>query len=116
MQGPPEDSRVAIAERHGWSESWSAYNNEHTWTVLDALFAVAEEAGRKPAQAAINWLLRRPAVTAPIIGARDMEQLEANLGATGWTLTDEQVERLNHASDPGLPYPYDHIASAQNRR
>jgi aryl-alcohol dehydrogenase-like predicted oxidoreductase len=116
MQGPPEDSRVAVAERHGWSESWSAYNNEHTWTVLDALFAVAEEARRSPAQVAINWLLRRPTVTAPIIGARDMAQLEANLGATGWSLSDEQVEQLNRASDPGLPYPYDHIASAQNRR
>jgi len=116
MEGPPSDSRIAVAEERGWGERWSAYNNEHTWSVLDVLFAVSEEAGRMPAQVAINWLLRRPAVTAPIIGARTMQQLEANLGATGWELTPDQVERLNQASDPGLPYPYDHIAGAQARR
>jgi aryl-alcohol dehydrogenase-like predicted oxidoreductase len=65
---------------------------------------------------AINWLLRRPAVTAPIIGARTIEQLDANLGAIGWALTDDQVARLNQASDPGLPYPYNQIATAQTRR
>ncbi len=116
MEGPPSDSRIAVAEERGWGERWSAYNNEHTWSVLDVLFAVSEEAGRMPAQVAINWLLRRPAVTAPIIGARTMQQLEANLGATGWELTPDQVELLNQASDPGLPYPYDHIAGAQARR
>jgi aryl-alcohol dehydrogenase-like predicted oxidoreductase len=116
MEGPPSDSRIAVAEQRGWGERWSAYNNEHTWSVLDALFEVSEEAERTPAQVAINWLLRRPAVTAPIIGARTMHQLGANLGAVGWELTSDQVERLNRASDPGMPYPYDHIAGAQDRR
>ena len=45
-----------------------------------------------------------------------MEQLEANLGAVGWALTDDQLACLNHASDPGLPYPYDFLAGAQARR
>lgn len=116
MQEPPSDTRIAVAEQQGWGERWSLYNNEHTWSVLDTLFAVAEEAGRTPAQVAINWLLQRPAVTAPIIGARTMEQLEANLEASGWSLSQEQMERLNQVSDPGLPYPYDHIAGAQARR
>ncbi|HVA92505.1 MAG TPA: aldo/keto reductase [Chloroflexota bacterium] len=116
MEGPPAESRVSVAERLGWSESWSAYNNEHTWTVLDALHAVAEETGRTPAQVAINWLLQQPTVTAPILGARNMEQLEANLGAAGWRPTQDQLTRLDRASDPGLPYPYDFIASAQDRR
>jgi aryl-alcohol dehydrogenase-like predicted oxidoreductase len=116
MQGPPVDSRIAIADQKGWGERWSVYNNETTWKVLDALFTVAEEANRTPAQVAINWLLQRPAVTAPIIGARTLAQLEANLGAAGWSLTGPQMERLNRASDPGLPYPYDQIAAAQARR
>jgi aryl-alcohol dehydrogenase-like predicted oxidoreductase len=115
MQGPPSDSRIAIAEERGWSESWSAYNNEHTWTVLDALFAVSEAAGRTPAQVAINWLLQRPGVTAPIIGARSIEQLEANLGAVGWSLTPDQVERLNQASSPGFPYPYERRTTGRER-
>jgi aryl-alcohol dehydrogenase-like predicted oxidoreductase len=116
MEGPPADSRVAVADEHGWGERWSAYNNERTWSVLDALFAMAEQAGKTPAQVAINWLLRCPTVTAPIIGARSLEQLDANLGAVGWALTHDQVECLNRASDPGLPYPYGHLAGAQARR
>jgi aryl-alcohol dehydrogenase-like predicted oxidoreductase len=116
MSAPPEGTRVKIAEEQGWSESWSAYNNEHTWSVLDALFAVAEEAGKTPAQVAINWLLRRPGVTAPIIGARTLEQLESNLGAAGWSLSDEHMTRLTQASDQPLPYPYNLITGAQQRR
>ncbi|MBE7469934.1 MAG: aldo/keto reductase [Anaerolineae bacterium] len=116
MSAPPEGTRVKIAEEQGWSESWSAYNNEHTWNVLDTLFAVAEESGKTPAQVAINWLLQRPGVTAPIIGARNMEQLESNLGAAGWSLSDEHLARLTQAGNQPLPYPYDFILGAQQRR
>ncbi|MGH2391695.1 MAG: aldo/keto reductase [Chloroflexota bacterium] len=116
MQGPPSDSRIAVADQHGWSETWSRYNTESTWALLDTLFAVAEDAGRTPAQVAINWLLQRPGVTAPIIGVRTTDQLEANLAAAGWTLTQEQIERLDQASNPGFPYPYENVAGLQIRR
>jgi len=109
MAGPPEGSRVKAAEEQGWSESWSAYNNERTWSILDELSAVAEETGRTPAQVALNWLLQRPTVTAPIIGARTLEHLEDNLGAVGWSLGDEEMARLNEVSEPGSPYPYSGI-------
>lgn len=116
MTAPPEGTRVWEAEQHGWSESWSRYNNERTWSVLDTLFAVADEAGKTPAQVALRWLLQRPGVTAPIIGARTMEQLENNLGAVGWELSQEQMDRLNQASAVQLPYPYDFLEGAQRRR
>ena len=116
MKAPPNDSRVKLAEEKDWGEKWSAYNNEHTWTVLDALHAVAAKAGKTPAQVAINWLLRKPGVTAPIIGARSMPQLEANLGSSGWTLSEEHVRHLNDASALQPPYPYDFIAKAAGPR
>jgi aryl-alcohol dehydrogenase-like predicted oxidoreductase len=116
MAAPPQGTRVKMAEEHGWSESWSTYNNERTWSVLDALFAIAEQVGKSPAQVAINWLLQRPGVTAPIIGARNLEQLTSNVGATGWLLSDEQMVRLTQVSEQTLPYPYDFIARAQERR
>jgi aryl-alcohol dehydrogenase-like predicted oxidoreductase len=116
MAAPPAGTRVEIAEEQGWSESWSSYNNEQTWRIVDALLAVAEQASKAPAQVAINWLLRRPGVTAPIIGARTIEQLETNLGSTGWELSDEQLAQLDAASAPSSVYPYDHIAGARKRR
>lgn len=112
MAAPPKGSRVETAEEKGWGESWSAYNNEHTWTVLDALFAVAEDVDKTPAQVALNWVLQSPGVTTPIIGARTMEQLEDNLKASGWSLNEEQMARLNQASELSLPYPYDFITKA----
>ena len=43
-----------------------------------------------------------------IVGARNEEQLIQNLGAAGWNLTKEQVERLDEASEQPLAYPYWH--------
>lgn len=100
------DDRIDDAEKHGWSERWSLYANERTWDVIDALFAVAEESGKTLAQVALNWVMNRPGVTAPIIGVRSMSNLEENLGASGWSLTDDQMQKLTRASDVPLPYPH----------
>ncbi|MBZ0298699.1 MAG: aldo/keto reductase [Anaerolineae bacterium] len=116
MTEPPTGTRIEKAEQQGWGESWSRYNNEFTWGVIDVLLAVAEETGKSAAQVAINWLLQRPGVTAPIIGARTMQQLEDNLGASGWALSEAQMAALNQASEPAAIYPYDHISGAKNRR
>ncbi len=116
MEAPVANTRIEKAQKEGWSESWDGYNNEHTWGVLDVLFAVAEEAGHSPAQVALNWLLRQPGVTAPIIGARNMKHLTDNLGAAGWALDDDQVERLTEVSNKALPYPYDFITRAEGPR
>jgi aryl-alcohol dehydrogenase-like predicted oxidoreductase len=103
MVEAPADSRIASA---GGRMRWDEYGTEHTWTVLDALHAVASETGRTPAQVALNWLLDAPGVTAPIIGARTPQQLDDNLGAAGWSLDPEQRVRLDKVSDRPAPYPY----------
>ncbi|HEY3506582.1 MAG TPA: aldo/keto reductase [Actinocatenispora sp.] len=101
MAQAPADSRAA------GDGSWASRATEHTWAVLDAVRAVATETDTTPAQVALRWLLQRPGVTAPIVGVRTPEQLRDNLGATGWSLTDKQMDRLTTASDTPLPYPYD---------
>jgi aryl-alcohol dehydrogenase-like predicted oxidoreductase len=106
MTAAPEGTRIETATKLGWSENWDTYDNEHTWSVLDALLGVAQESGKTPAQVALQWLLQRPGVTAPIIGARNLQQLEDDLGAIGWTLADEHLNRLNEVSAPQKIYPY----------
>lgn len=115
MSAPPPDTRIDEAAKQGWSESWDVYANERTWQVIDALLAVADEVGKTPAQVALNWLLQRPTVTAPILGVRTLAHLEDNLGATGWSLTPEQVSRLDQASALPLPYPYESLAQQRGR-
>jgi aryl-alcohol dehydrogenase-like predicted oxidoreductase len=97
MSEPLPGTRVEEAARRGWSESWDAYANERTWQVLDQLSAIAAEVEKTSAQVALNWLLKQPVVTAPILGARTLTHLEDNLGATGWSLTDEQAARQARA-------------------
>jgi aryl-alcohol dehydrogenase-like predicted oxidoreductase len=76
--------------------------------VVDALDVVARETGRTVPQIALNWLLGRPSVANVIIGARDEAQLRDNLGAVGWSLTPDQLRRLDEASATTLTYPYWH--------
>jgi aryl-alcohol dehydrogenase-like predicted oxidoreductase len=107
MQAPISGTRVDTATEKGWSEEWKAYANERTWHLIDVLLALAEETGKTPAQVALNWVLQQPTITAPIIGARNLEQLEDNLGAAGWELEADLLQRLEDASAVDLPYPYD---------
>ena len=116
MAGPPPDTRIEEAEKQGWGESWALYANERTWHVIDALLAVAAEVEKTPAQVALNWLLQKRTVIAPIIGARTMAHLEDNLGASGWSLTSDQVTRLDQASAQPLPYPYESLAQQRASR
>lgn len=82
--------------------------DEYLYKVVDAIDAIAAETGKTVPQIALNWLLQRPTVSSIIIGARNEEQLRANLGAVGWNLTPEQVAKLDEASAVPRAYPYWH--------
>ena len=82
--------------------------DEHLYTVVDALDAVAKETGRNVPQVALNWLLQRPSVANIVIGARNEQQLKDNLGALGWNLTPAQVATLDAGSRPVPGYPHWH--------
>ena len=81
---------------------------EHLYTVVDALDAVARETGKTVPQIALNWVMRRPSVANVIIGARDETQLRDNLGALEFALTPEQMAALDRASAVTPVYPYWH--------
>lgn len=83
--------------------------------VVDALDEVAKETGKTVAQLALNWVTSRPGVATVIMGARNEDQLKANLGAVGWVLTAEQVAKLDAASAVPMTYPYWHQAQFTER-
>lgn len=83
-------------------------DDEHLYTVVDALDAIAKETGRNVPQVALNWLLQRPSVANVVIGARNEAQLKDNLGALGWKLSPGQVATLDAASRSKPTYPYWH--------
>ncbi|MCB0023230.1 MAG: aldo/keto reductase [Caldilinea sp.] len=74
------------------------YFNEVGWRTIDAVRAVAAESGSTPTAVALAWLLAQPAMTAPIIGANSVGQLQESLAAGDLVLTAEQLATLNAAS------------------
>ena len=74
------------------------YFNDAGWKVLDAVRAVAGELDTTPLAVSLAWLLAKPGMTAPIIGANTVEQLQGSLAVLDVDLTAEQMEKLNDAS------------------
>jgi len=101
----PKDSRL---QSKVVVEGGPKPNDEYLYKVVDALDEVAKETGKTIPQIALNWVLGRPSVSTLVIGARNEEQLKANLGSVGWKLTPEQVAKLDAASEVPLAYPYWH--------
>jgi aryl-alcohol dehydrogenase-like predicted oxidoreductase len=74
------------------------YLNERGFGILDALEKVAAARGLTPTAAALAWLLSQPVITAPIIGANSVAQLNDSLAAAGVRLTAEEMAALNEVS------------------
>lgn len=102
-QPRPEVSRLPMTASIG-----PPVPDEHLYKVVEAIDDIAKETGKTVPQIALNWLTQRPTVSSVIMGARNEEQLRENLGAVGWSLSSEQVARLDAASAVPLAYPYWH--------
>ncbi|WP_064682683.1 aldo/keto reductase [Rhizobium bangladeshense] len=96
----------AASRLHETAQFGPPVDDEKLYDIVEVLDAVATETGKTVPQIAINWLLGRPTVSSVIIGARNEEQLRQNLGAVGWSLSKEQIERLDAVSAATAPYPY----------
>ncbi len=96
----PEESKAAESPRFQ-----DAYLTAPNFDVHDELDAIADAVDASPAQVALAWLPHRDGVTAPIVGARTVDQLAENLAAATVDLSDEQVERLTAATAG----PYDDL-------
>lgn len=66
--------------------------------ILGALLDISKQTGATPAQIALAWLLKRPAVTAPIVSATRIEQLDELVASLSVDLSDQAMTTLNQAS------------------
>jgi aryl-alcohol dehydrogenase-like predicted oxidoreductase len=91
--------------------------SDRNWVIIDAVVQIAKEIGATPSQVALSWLADRPSVTAPIFGARTMEQLKDNLGAAKLHLSGEMTAKLDKVSQPQSGgYPYGAFGQGQRAR
>jgi aryl-alcohol dehydrogenase-like predicted oxidoreductase len=116
------DERPAGATRLGEDpnrgmEAYGRRGMRRTWEVIDVVQKIAGERGVPMAEVALAWVTARPAVTSTILGARTVEQLEANLRAGDLRLTPEETAALDAASDPrAVDYPYGELGVEQRDR
>jgi aryl-alcohol dehydrogenase-like predicted oxidoreductase len=90
------------AERIPARYDMSIPDNQRKLEAADALANLADEAGMSLIELALAFVLNHPAVTAPIIGPRTMEQLESQLPAADRRLSDEVLDRIDEIVAPGV--------------
>ncbi|MES1994323.1 MAG: aldo/keto reductase [Pseudomonadota bacterium] len=97
----PADARRS-KEQHNFIQ----VDEDKGFRILDEVQRIAQARGVSVAQVALNYLLRKPAVSAVLVGATKPEQLQDNLKATSWTLEEAEVKALDAVSQPRRPYPH----------
>ncbi len=97
-RGRGGDKRTTRAQTDGFHDM---LYTDAEFVVVDRLLEVAGERGLPPAQVALAWLLHKPGVTAPIVGATKTGHLEDALAATDVVLSPEEIARLE---EPYVPH------------
>jgi aryl-alcohol dehydrogenase-like predicted oxidoreductase len=105
---PGETTRLGENPNAAGMEAFERRNPlDQTWEVINAVESVSQAHEVSMAQVALAWVASRPAVSSVILGARTLGQLDDNLGALNLTLTSDDLDTLNAASNPGpADYPY----------
>lgn len=95
-------SREASPRERGDTYAHEMYYRDEDYDVAEAVVAVAQARGVKPAEVALAWLLSRPGVTAPIIGASKLQHLDDAVRSLDLELTEDERARLEQ---PYKPHP-----------
>ena len=85
-----------------------ALKDEKNLAIVETVKAVASQTGKSPAQVALNWVRQRHGFI-PIIGARRLEQVKDNLACVQWSLSEEQIRKLDDASAIDLGFPHEFL-------
>jgi aryl-alcohol dehydrogenase-like predicted oxidoreductase len=97
LTGAMTRQRIAKLPASDWrsrDEEFTEPRLSKNLALVDRLREVGQKYGRPPGQIAAAWVLRNPAVTGAIVGARNAEQVERNVGAADLELTDEDVSKI----------------------
>ena len=87
---------------------------DRNYAIIEAAEAVAAELGTGVAQVALVWVLAKPGVSSPILGARTLAQLEGNLQSMELALSAEHLARLDAASQPAPIFPHGFLANTRH--
>jgi aryl-alcohol dehydrogenase-like predicted oxidoreductase len=109
---PPDDTRFAASGP--FQEVWRRRAfRDRNYDIVDVVMEESQKLGISPVALSLAWNVNRPGVVSPIIGPKNVAQLEDNLAALDVDLPAETVERIDEASRPQLTYPHDFLMLAR---
>jgi aryl-alcohol dehydrogenase-like predicted oxidoreductase len=76
----------------------SSRMNEQNWQIVEKIVQIAERLSTTPTRVTLAWHLSRPFMTAPIVGANNVKQLEDSMGAVNIKLSGEDVQAIDEVS------------------
>ena len=109
---PPPDARVAA---HPLIREVYLGDEERAWSVVDAVRWAADKAGSSMSAIALGWVFRQPAITSVLVGARSVEELQANLRARELDVDDAIWQELDARTAPPSTYPTDFYERLRRR-
>ena len=86
----PEGARLTYMQRAA-----GRYLTDDNWAIVERLEGFAAKRGHTLLELAVSWLARRPQVASVIAGATKPEQVEANVRAAGWALTEADMQEID---------------------
>lgn len=92
---PPAGSLWSAKDRARFNSSLSG----QAPAIIGVLRDIAAQREKTPGQVALNWVISKPEITVAISGSDTVEQLDENLGAVGWDLSEDEITRLDQASE-----------------
>ena len=92
---PPAGSLWSARDRAYFNRSLSG----QAPAIIGALRDIAAQREKTPGQVALNWVISKPEITVAISGSDTIEQLDENLGAVGWDLSEDEITRLDQVSE-----------------
>lgn len=98
----PANSRAMLTGKI--DDEFRAMMTEKNYAIVDALREIGQNHGKTLSQTALAWLLTLPFMTAPIVGASSVEQLNESLGVVGYRLTETEMNRFDELT--GVRHKY----------
>ena len=92
-------TRVDANTRGSDSDQVQGYFTERNFELVDVLEEIGQQYGKTIGQTALAWVLTNPFITAPIVGARNTQQLSESMDAADYRLSDAEMTRLNELTE-----------------
>ncbi len=80
-------------------------NKQKAYDIIDMMAGIGQRHNVPASTVALNWVIKQPAITSTIIGARNLQQLTSNIASVNLQLTPEDMQQLNDVSALASEYP-----------